>query len=220
MENLGDLLVLAFIAWSILGGLFGRRKGQPTPPARNRPAPRPTSRREDRGMRVEDDVAPATLDARAPEPAAELPASILVPDDLWEILTGERRTPQPVPVPVGGAGEDDEADFEEAESYDAVIDETVEAARRERWSYDDDAISAERRSSEVAARVVSLEDPPPPTPIRHAAFHRRLESLEPDRPRRVRGSVSPTALRGLRRAIILREVLGPPRGLEDDGPIR
>jgi hypothetical protein len=220
VENLGDLLVLVFVAWSVLGGLLGRRKGQPTPPARNRPAPHPMPRREDRGMQVEDDVAPATLDPRAPDPAAELPASILVPDDLWEILTGERRTPQPAPIPAGGADAHDEADFEEVESYDDVAYDTVEVARRERRSYDDDAIFEERPSREEAPKVVSLEDPPAPMPIRHAAFHRRLESLGPDRPQVVRNAVSPAALRSLRRAIVLREVLGPPKGLEDGGPIR
>lgn len=73
--------------------------------------------------------------------------------------------------------------------------------------------------------VVSMETAPLPAELRHDLFHQKLDALP--RPagsdRGVRQAALRAALIGdlsrkdsLRRAFLLKEVLGPPRGLEDD----
>lgn len=77
--------------------------------------------------------------------------------------------------------------------------------------------SLESMPTHAEPRVVSLEQPPPPPNIRRAAFRRRLAASDKRAgPRHVgeRFRLSLGSRDELHRAIILREVLGPPRGLE------
>lgn len=143
------------------------------------------------------------------------PGEVLRPEDLWTILTGDvppsRRQPEP-------------ARYEEAEE-DA---QTLEAGSQEGEAQTWEEGFRQRGSLETiferdAPRTVSLEAPLPKPGIRHDTFHQRLEALPPAAALSRRAS--PTARRlglrdagDLRRAVLLMEVLGPPKALEERGP--
>ena len=147
------------------------------------------------------------------------PASEMVPDDLWAVLTGERRERSPVEVAdreeVGVTAPDEPAWAREPE-WDAQPE-----PREVGWHEirDEEADLREPVSLEYEGpEAVTLETPPPPPEVRHAAFHRNLEeTAEPRRSPtpRSRGLVRELQTRGgLRQGILLSEILGPPKGLE------
>lgn len=162
-------------------------------------------------------------------------ATTLVPDELWELLTGERRAPraprvepeedapswesEPAYVPAGVLG-----DLEEPEPPDGQGAPAAAA----------DALALPDRGVEVSPwlEVTAWDEPdepdevaPRPSPEPVTVFRAGGEEgslrtyvsapleVEEIRPRR-----RPRLLLGgpedLRRAVILREVLGPPKGLE------
>jgi hypothetical protein len=166
-------------------------------------------------------------------PRAEESAQILLPDDLWAILTGETRpsAPRP-PLPAPDVDPEEEWEAEEFEEYDQLPTsdhgrsplETVERARAE--AHELTTMTGEplelrsREGRELVVRkareIISHDDEIPTDRERHDAFHRRLDATA--------GGAGPSVTvaerhaarrRQLQRAIILREVLGPPRGLED-----
>lgn len=221
MDSLFDLLIVAFVLMSMLGSLFKKRGAgvPPAPPPRRPRAPQPEER-------------PRT--AAPPEESA----ADMIPDELWVILTGERRAPAPVPVPAPtprpGAEYSEEEEEEEtdagwleaaeAESYTA---ETVLASRE---SAPGESYPWETREPEVE-RTRSLEVyVPPERPViisleeesREAARKRRAAAaaataarLAPPPPRPApRSRLGLASAADLRRAIILREVLGTPKGWE------
>ncbi|MGH7446637.1 MAG: hypothetical protein ACRELT_03700 [Longimicrobiales bacterium] len=158
--------------------------------------------------------APPTAPHRQEEEAAAM-----LPDDLWEILTGERRAPAPVPVP-----HDAREEVEEEYAFDAAGPPDVPSA--EEWRparTEDTAVVLPEEAAYVrpvprrdVPAVVSLEELEFDGALRHEQFHERLEAL--GGPARVRRR-APNAYRftdfaDVRRAIIMSEILGTPKGLE------
>ncbi len=238
MDDLFTVLIILFI---IVGPLLDKLlKGR-------RPAPQQRPQRPRRGEPFERRELPDDRTRTMSGPAADTEparqdASDLLPAELWEILTGrtggtprpEQRAPaEPEPsLPTerpSAAERRAEAARRRAarEAREAVearsaragrpLDEEEAAAavmrRRERTQ------AARRRYDHTPPTVVSLESEPPPEPIRHAAFHERLDRLP--KPARRRKPAPPIALdldpadqTSLQRAILLQEVLGRPRGLD------
>lgn len=232
-------LLFFFVVLPLLEGYMRKRKGDaPDPPPPPRPSRRPpgTGRveRSDRstGARQAPGAAGQGGGARpAGEPTS---AADMVPDDLWQILTGESRPggatttaePEPDREEEGwwvseesgsewdrdiGSGED-VADSEISAPWDEPADEppaTITEARYE--------VGPEEYPE---ARVVSLETPPPSAEKRHSRFHDRIDAMKAaDRQRAlpVERTALSKALRspsGLRQAVLMKEILGPPKGLE------
>ncbi len=193
--------------------------GRPRPGASDRP------RHEPREM-TERRPPPAP---REPEPAE---ASDMIPDDLWEILTGERRQRPPEP---------------ELEPEEAIVDLEQEEPWREvpdrRWREEPEEEDwREKELPEPDLEPVMEERfepghrPAPPPPERRPAravqpthAHREPEPLSTRRrrpslrdltdevpaPARESSPLMRTlqSPQGLRDAILLREILGPPKGL-------
>jgi hypothetical protein len=164
-----------------------------------------------------------------PQPAD---ASEMVPDDLWEILTGERRQrpqpPEPAPEP-----EEVRVEVEEPEERWLELPD-------ERWR--DEEPAPERREPDLPQRAVSKpwwdRPEPEPEPAPAPASAETYSPLSrpgraPVKPRPPRASLrdftEPAPLpprqktplmrtlqsaEGLRDAVLLREILGPPKGLE------
>jgi hypothetical protein len=259
------LIILIFIVAPLLEKLLkaGKKPGEPPQPRPGQPPvpPRPGQRQ------VPQQRPRADLPWEAPEPPRQAApgqpqeeereaAAAMLPDDLWEILTGERRAPPPTRPP---ADDEYEPDFDElpedlpeeltaaqpepapwrptgpARAPGPTGDERREQRREEaaaREQARDDAGSLRRRDRErdlspapymhdvpvrAAPQVVSLEALSFDDEERHDAFHRRLDSLPA--PAHMRRRVHPFAAASftdtdLRRAVIMAEVLGPPRGLE------
>jgi len=141
-------------------------------------------------------------------------AAAMLPDDLWEILTGERRTPLPAPSP-----EENYEDYEE-QAYSLEDEAIEEYASGGMLPAPAEPVSLETFERPLPdrepPRVVSLEQLAFDDRKRHEKFHDRLDELQPaarvQRP-------TPSAYRfttdeDMRRAIIMSEILGPPKGLE------
>ncbi len=212
------LFVLLPLIQRILEGARGgpnRRPGQPPtrprvppPPPRQTQAPQP---RPDSGA-----------DQEPPERAADL-----IPADLWEILTGERRLPPPAPpqparhrapAPVQEADIDEELS-EDEEARPARVEPDEDAAATELLRRREHATARAREVRREPEQIISLETELLPEPLRHAAFHDQLKKaaaaaviVPPVRSRRVILSLENRS--DLMRAIILHEVLGRPKGLE------
>jgi hypothetical protein len=233
-DNLFILLIIfSFIARVIGDALKGGKKPPGGAPPGRRPLPRPdeqSTRPQPRppGRMLPDGGVRGRAPARAEAPARPAPerasdASDMIPDELWQILTGQPRPParpRPVPVPVPDEADEDEELIPDEESL--LVPEVSTEDR-------DAAELIKRRRAEVARRergpdiyrpkVVSLEREPLPTAARHAAFHVKhdpqaaakvLHREPPPGLARIMG----TDAGALRRAIILNEVLGRPKGLE------
>jgi hypothetical protein len=151
-------------------------------------------------------------------------AAEMLPDDLWEILTGERRRPQR-PPPQRAPDPVLEEGFSLEESYSLEEEESLEVQPSGEWT------SAPPEPVEVVpssepyirpnplrpvAKVVSLEEIDFDYEQRHDEFHDKLDSL--GGPARVKRP-APSTYRfrndeDLRRSIVMAEILGTPRGLE------
>lgn len=203
MEDLYTFIVIAAALWSVFGGLFGK-KGTGAP---SRPRPQGEGAGADQSDWGAQDDIEGEVEA--------ISAADLVPDELWEILTGERRTPAPEPR-------------QDVRSPEEPVVGTPEPVTRQVGGHHQDEATAtvlapawreEDRTVEDAADpalpvVVALETPPPPPEVRHAAFHERLDRLPPPPSARRRRGTGLGGRRNLRRAMVLHEVLGPPKGLE------
>ncbi|HEY8469111.1 MAG TPA: hypothetical protein VIL18_05690 [Longimicrobiales bacterium] len=242
MDDFGSLLFLVFVLWSVLRGVLGG--GTQAPPRRGAP-PRTRPRPEDvpphgapAGSRHEtgqSGVAPPV----ETEAAASTSAADMIPDELWEILTGEKRRPVVVRAPEAGEETSpvrahvpdlepdfepgfkpdyDEGDIESEFEPDEVAGLEAEPAPvpvGEDRSVEVLQPAGGAASLETEPAVVSLEAPLPPAAERHAAFHARITKAPAQRERAA--SRIPLQLGGrseLRRALILSEVLGPPKALE------
>lgn len=215
MEELFPLLMfLIFILGPIFEGIArSKKKGQQPPPPQRR-APPPSSRTEEVGTRsrVEED------------------ASTMVPDELWEILTGQKLPPVQQPTPVPPSPLDTRA--EKRPSWDVVYDpelEEDEEAEVEVVAVED--VNVETRRARVEAQsletlerhsvpvVVSLEDNIPTTAVRHAAFHQKVSQPQAvatvELPARRRPRLIDLSNRSeIQRAFLMSEVFGKPKGLE------
>jgi len=215
VEDLYSLIVLVAIIWSVIGRVFGGRRGPGGPgvpaPGRRPGAglperapggiPGPAEPREEEG-----EVSPGPA-ARGGPGAEDTSAAAMIPDDLWELLTGERRTPGPAWESESWV---DQATWEEEGVAAAASPELAQDR------YEAEARSLERIVADRYPVVVSLEAPPLPPEERHRRFHEKLESLSgaPEARRRARLPRSLGTGAALRRAMVLREVLGPPKALE------
>jgi hypothetical protein len=216
------LLIIVFIVAPLIERLLKAGKGTQPPeqqPPQRMPPQRTPPQRIPPPQRTPPQREPEPMTAGRPADADV--AAEMLPDDLWEILTGERRAPRP-PVP---REEPDEV----VESY-PVADYPEEEASLEvptagGWMSelpDEPAVVlppapyVRPLPQRATPGVVSLEDLEIDTAARHDQFHQRLETLRA--PARVRGR-APNAYRfrsreDLRRAIVMLEVLGTPKGLE------
>ncbi|HEX6937873.1 MAG TPA: hypothetical protein VF158_00565 [Longimicrobiales bacterium] len=223
MNDLESLFILAALVWSVLGGVLGKKgkRGAQAPrrpdrPGGHAPEPRPAPPSTASRAPAQGDAAgdPAPARARGSDDA-DRPAAEMIPDDLWEILTGERRAPAPERSPAPAS--------HERASWESATWESTSAEPGPEWSdvearpsHGEEAASLEQIPAEELPVVVSVETPPPPPEERHRAFHEKLASASPVR-RPARRRALAMALGGrseLRRAMVLREVLGPPKGLE------
>lgn len=137
--------------------------------------------------------------------------------------------PAPVPVPATKVPArrpslDDEVEFpREIGDEDAEAAEFVRSHRRDVQADVQAVLDQQKkvlasRAPDRVSRVVSLEVEPLPARERHRRFHEKV-----DRPAPVVAAV-PTPMQrlglsgpeDLRRAFIVREVLGPPRGLDEE----
>ena len=221
----GGLFLVFVIIAMIARAIEAMAKGKQQPPEQQRPLPRPQQR-----PRHDQVPADTTEDA----------AAAMIPDDLWEILTGRpkpqpsRPLPAPTPAPTPAPApmqtyEGVEADVdEEIGVYDVVQNEVAEYERRRRL--EDAQRRLERRqlrerrlreremySADKAPKVYSLEQPLPSAVARHAAFHAKIDDAPAvDKRHDSRRSAREWLFTGddMKRAIVLQEVLGPPKGLE------
>ena len=206
--DLFELLFIAlFIIFPIMEGILKqRRKGQGPSPAEDEPEAEWSGDEEPRS------------------------AADMVPDDLWEVMTGEKR-----PSPEGGAGDSGDEPWSSepggARTYTPAPEPEPEVAepvsedwRSEPWVMDDEAEVPEPVSLEYEGPEAYSLETPAPEPIerrapsaeaRHRAFHALIDRPRPKKKRRL--SPLMKALKspdGLRQAVLLKEVLGPPKGLE------
>lgn len=215
MDLFEILFIALFILFPVMEGIL-RKRGKPQGPDQ-----------------VEERDADADADWSAPdeEPRA---ASDMVSDDLWEVMTGETRRTQ-----AGGGVEGERGaprSMESAEPPEPAreragsgtgVDTAAEAPedwRSAPWVVDDEAEEREPVSAEYRGpEAYSLETPAPPplerevptAEVRHRAFHRLIDRPRPKRKRHMsplmRSLRSPD---GLRQAVLLKEILGTPKGLE------
>lgn len=237
------IIWIAIVAFRILDFRTGQRRRAGTAPG----APRREESGAARGG--EDRAAPAPAHPPA-QVAQEQRAEVLLPDDLWEVLTGERRQPAPLPMPTEPEAEDrTTSGSTEGWDYGELEDEQYAP---ETWRPSEPApdmardhagqlggesssIAGERSGAPVPARsngdlpeiaagdvpvrpryreIVSLEEQYRPGEREGVASRER--SSVGHREVRAARSVSSAAARrrALRHAVVLQEVLGPPKGLE------
>lgn len=226
------LLVILFIVAPLLEKLFkgaGRGSQQQPPQQRRRQVPLERRRLPDgRTMTVGQSEPGAAEETEGPRDASDL-----LPADLWEILTGQRQQPapsspappEPAPVevrePEAGPERRPEparpsARWPASRRPEPAQDEEAEARalmrRRER------ATTKARTYDHSPPPIVSLETEPASETVRHRAFHERLDHLPKAPSSRVVAfpelDLDMDDVDSLRRAIILQEVLGRPKGLD------
>ena len=223
------LLIIVFIVAPLIERLLRAGKQNQQPPSQQQrmpQRPRPRLPREERPEEWEQDEAgqPESQPVRHRAETRDEAAAEMLPDDLWEILTGERRTPQR-PTPRRAPGPVSEEGFSLEEGYSIEEAESLEVQPSGEW------MSAPPESPEVVlppepyirpnplrpvADVVSLEEIDFDYDQRHDDFHDKLEGL--GGPATVRRR-APNAYRfrndaDLRRSIVMAEILGTPRGLQ------
>lgn len=174
---------------------------------------------------------PVALPRSATEEISSKPrdsAAGMVPDDLWAVLTGEQRpapqVPEPLPAPAKQRPWDvvyippEETDNEEDLGTEDV---NVEVRRSSRDAVQREHAARHRPVEAISLEVttphiVSLETPLPSASARHTAFHQRVDKMvTPVAAAPSRKSVLGVATRSeLKRAFVLQEILGKPRGLE------
>jgi hypothetical protein len=238
-EYLPLILFFVFFVLPILERVLKGGK-QPPPdgppeqqlPRRQRPGARGRGEVEDEraGIRTQE-LPHGRAPGHTPAEASSDPAADMIPDDLWEILTGERRTRPTPPAPVEHEREvwevDDEAEEEtyvgEVEAFEQArvhLEHREDEARRDALQLDRElAVNTAERAPVHEAPKLRIFDASqvPTTAQRHAAFHRRIDAAVPA-PRKRRpptlGRIAGLGSYELRRAVVLREVLGPPKALE------
>jgi hypothetical protein len=146
----------------------------------------------------------------------------MLPDELWELLTGQKR-PTPAPPqpeePVTAVLVDDE-ERKPAPDEEAELDRYLQTHRRDVQGEITATLDARRDAALDRLKQIRVPDErvPPSDAVRHREFHKKIDTVKaPPRPRRSAaarlGLADPATLR---RAFVLGELLGPPRALEDD----
>lgn len=201
---------------------------QQTPPRAERPQPLPRMERQPQPRSGADE---GSMRERAlprvetrPRPAPDR-ASDMIPEELWEILTGQRRAPVPAPPPEPDWAEEEDDDGARLFPRETPPPVVLAPSREDREAADlvrrrNEAVALrERGLAQYRPKIVSLETEPLSSEARHTAFHAKHEAQAPAtvlQRGRQRGIGRFTGVEpgGLRRAIILREILGPPKALE------
>jgi hypothetical protein len=229
------LLIIVFIVAPLIERLLKAGKQNPQlPPPQQRIPQRPRQRlpHEQQPEEWEQDEQEQQAGGYRAESRGD-PAAEMLPDDLWEILTGERR-PRPGPRPAPGASLPREFDYtqeEEGQSLEGrsledegLLQTPSEVQSSGEWSTEPATLEVVLPAEpyirpnpvRLAPKVVSLEEIDFDYDQRHDEFHDMLDSL--DGPARVkRPALSPYRFKSnsdLRRSIVMAEVLGKPRGLE------
>jgi hypothetical protein len=212
------LFILFFILIPVLEGIRKSKQRRDAPDieeptsARPRPAPPRTG------------APPRRMPEQEAEPGE---AADMVPDDLWEILTGERRQ---APAPAEPRAEDEDW-YQEAEE---AVEETYQAeeerwAEEPVWEREEDPRAPERFEPAPWRDERTAWDEEVPFQPEEALIVPEERRARPARARislrtvvdapRTKREVSPLmkALQnpdGLRQAVLLKEILGPPRGLD------
>ncbi|MGK7310887.1 MAG: hypothetical protein ACN0LA_01485 [Candidatus Longimicrobiales bacterium M2_2A_002] len=208
MDLFEILFIALFILFPVLEGILKQRK-------------------KGKGQRPGAEQGPESAGSEAREEEVRA-ASDMVPDDLWELMTGERR--QPGSEPVGEA--EPEAPWSTAgkagTGAGAAGTASEPASEPDAWEpepwMDQTASSPEPESLEYEGPEAYSLETPAPAPVerrvpsaeaRHRAFHGFIDEPRPSRRRR-RSSLGKALHRpeGLRQAVLLKEVLGKPKGLE------
>ncbi|HWV56551.1 MAG TPA: hypothetical protein VNZ57_03690 [Longimicrobiales bacterium] len=201
------VMFILFVVAPILERVRKGQRGGPTEPRRRERTAEVGNGHEEPRIEV-----PADATSRGSAQEAEEATSV-IPDDLWELLTGERRQSASRPAPEEATYESQDVEPSHTESYD---EDAIAVAER---GYDD------ARDAEPGPVLVPAE----PEPLAAGQFERwRPARVAPRRDPRLATPAdpipaprprqrAPLALKDmddLRRAVVLREVLGPPRGLE------
>ena len=212
-----DLLgFIIFVVIFVLGPIIEQiRRKQQRPPQQQPPQQRRPAEMRPRTQPQEQQQLPAPRSE-----TEDVSAATMLPDDLWEVLTGQPRpqpfperspapVPQRTPVPAPDVELEDIADEEEFVRDDVEIE-------KKRSTFEE-AVSLETYTRHPEPVVVSMEALYPEPRARHAAFHKKIDKpaapiavAAERRPRR-----PPLAGREqLRNAILLQTILGKPKALE------
>ena len=219
MDFFEVLIILAFVFLPLIDGILkSRRAGQQEDVPTRRP---PARERVGHGAGA-GSAGGRSGTAGAPEESMDAgPAADMIPADLWEVLTGERRTE---PKPAEPTWQEDEEPWVQSPVEELPDELGGDEGEQSPWARDYQEIEdPEPEPTEPVSphhgfpQVVSLEAPPPPPEVRHRRFHEKYDSEAPP-PAPVRSDFVRhlrSGLRGpgLRRSVVLAEVLGPPKGL-------
>lgn len=211
MDFFTILIIIAVVA-KIIDGMRGGTKPQQRPGTQRR-VPDASGRQGLPGAE------PAARRRSTEDTAADM-----VPDELWEILTGQKRQPPAVPpsLPAPAPAETLPARWQEEETIERSPAPVVVRQPRDEEAEIDAFLKRQRKSlarrdrPQPKAVIKSLETEPLPELARHRAFHDRKLAAPATVTAYATGDLIRRGLTGkdLRRAIILKEVLGTPKGLE------
>ena len=171
-----------------------------------------------------------------PKPAAPTTSDSsvdMIPDELWTILTGgaprpTRPQPETAEYPPSDGGWVTSPPYDEEDAVHSIEGVSAETSVEDAVDYDDDA-SRYARARYEAVRATTWEDRPSRESVavrtsetseaRHDEFHDRLAASEigragPEQRISARERLGLRNLSDVRRAIVLTEVLGPPKSLQ------
>jgi hypothetical protein len=225
-DNFITLFIIMLVVARIIGAITkaGKQPGQRPGQQPGVPPQQPQQRLPDTSRSQAPQ--PAQQPRQAPQPySAENPATEMIPAELWELLTGQKRpapaqTPPPAPKPVSAR-----IDLEEDEESVTADEERV-APRRVRDEGAEVELVLRRQRAGLEKRVerrpepaiVSLETEPLAEPVRHKKYHEKMavatvaERVNTKFAASVRLNLATP--NDLRRAVVLQEILGKPKALE------
>lgn len=238
MEGIGIALFIIMIVISLIDQASkAGRQGKPGErPQRPLPGRRPGAELPGARGRREDALPGGARPGAEPvlgsgrETGASRSAADMIPEDFWRELTGQPPRPRPAPPPQPAPVEGSSSEEAIVKRVEAPPPETAPRRVSTSWDY--------RRPEVVheAPVVVSLEAPLPAPDVRHTAYHKRLAAqdaavaqtatLAQAAAAQAASAASSPLLRrlrrgeGLRESVIMAEVFGPPRGLEEHSPDR
>jgi len=199
VDNLFTLLIIVIFVAPLIERIFKGARGQQQQ-QQGRPPQRPLPRSAQ--QRLPDGTTDASTESA--EPASTRDASDIIPGELWEILTGQKR-PQPQPEerppppppapparkplpaarrhtpaprrPLPAPLEDDEAGPWPPRRRTVEAQSREDAAAADLMRKRERALEKARRFEPSPPVIVSLETEPLPEPHRHTAFHDKLDRL-------------------------------------------
>lgn len=192
MDDLIGFIIFAVIF--ILGPILEQmRKNKQPPPQQRKPPQRVVFEPQKPGQQQ-----------RVATP--EDKAAAMVPDELWEMLTGAPKPkPRTVPAPLPPDVEEEELEDEEFEDEEEYVETVAAEATRE------EAVSLEELPRRYEPLVVSMETQPDPR-ARHAAFHRKIDEEVAVAESTAKAWIG--SAQDLRRAFVLQTILDRPKGLD------